>query len=116
METIYLNINIKSLAEIALGNNFERLKNVINGTRGERYFKKEYINPLLNDLQYTDLKNLYFKHKIRNITEILIPLSIIYLIKFNKEEPASCGHDLSDLFFEKIIMKDDNTIIIDIGS
>jgi len=114
MKTIYLS----GISVYSLGNIKGDLTSVICSSDGEKYFDNDYdeltflINyPVNNPLQV----------KIENISciaDILVPIARAYKNKIYKypEKYGVWGHDISDLYFEGIVINDDGTGEIMVGS
>lgn len=115
MEEIKLNIHVKSLADIK-GN----VTNVINGTDGKRFLNKEYIDLVFKiDYPLDPKKPLeVIIPKAKSIADILVPIARAYktIIYKYPETYGVWGHCIEDLYFEGIVIKDDNTTELHLGS
>lgn len=114
MEQHGLNIHVGQLADILTPVDF-----VLTSLEGQQRLKREYEN-LTFEISYPleDMKVRVLIPKAKMLGDILVPIAKTYkeLIYAQPEKHGIWGHDLDDLFFEGIVIHDDETTELHMGS
>lgn len=113
MEKHKLNISVSQLAEITTP-----VHHILCDSEGNSYLQKEYEG-LVFIIDYPMHSQLaIIIPKAHSIADILVPLADAYknTIYKDPEKFQVYGHSIGDLFFEGIVINDDGTTDLRIGS
>lgn len=114
MEHFSLNIHVGQLADIQTPVN-----NILTSLEGKQYFSRVYKD-LTFEISYPlELEKLLVKiPKANCLADILVPIADAYknVVYKNPEKYGIWGHNLDDLFFEGIVINDDGTTDLLMGS
>ena len=126
MKKIRVNIHVLTLYELSQSADIEKLSKIIRGYHTEKgsltyLLSKEYEDVIVQFDYPLSKKFETIIPKAKRISDILIPLAIIYKkeiygTKEKMNEYGVWGHELSDLYFESIEEKENNTLYISMGS
>jgi|SRR6187402_292821 len=114
MEKHSLNIHVGQLADIQ-----SPVHHILTSLEGKQYLRKEYEDltffityPLEGDPVPVNIK------KAHSLADILVPIAAAYKneVYANPELHGIWGHDLDDLFFEGIIINENQTTGLLMGS
>jgi hypothetical protein len=113
MEIIDVNVQVKELADFF--DDFDKFSN----SNLHAVLEKEY-DFLEIELFYPLRKFLtIIVENPKKVSDILIPVALAYrdtIYASKDNEYGIWGHDIGDLWIEEVIIKDDNTVDIYIGS
>jgi hypothetical protein len=114
MEKHTLNIHVGQLADIQTPVN-----HILTSLEGKQYLTREYED-LTFEISYPlELEKVRVKiHKATCLADVLVPIAEAYknIVYREPEKHGIWGHDLDDLFFEGIVIHDDGTTELHMGS
>ncbi len=113
MEKLTLNIHVGQLADITTP-----VYHILTSLEGRQYFDKEYKDVTFSIDYPMEIPFIVHIPKGNSLADALVPLADAYKnhIYKNPEQQGVYGHDLNDLFFEGIIINDDGTGELIMGS
>jgi hypothetical protein len=114
MEKHTFNIHIGQLADIETPVNY-----ILMSREGQQHLTQEY-DDLTFEIDYPlELEKVRVNiKKARSLADILVPIAKAYkhVVYQEPEKHGIWGHDLDDLFFEGIVINDDGTTELHVGS